>query len=45
MPRNAERARRLGQVELGGERECPIGGRDRLRVGDSDETRNPALPA
>ena len=28
---DAERARRLGQAELGGERERPLGGRDRLR--------------
>ena len=33
----AERARRLGQAELGGERERPLGGRDRLRVGGAEE--------
>ena len=36
--------RGLGQAELGGERECPIGGRDRLRVGDSDDDAESGLP-
>ena len=34
---DAERARRLGQAELGGEGERPLGGRDRLPEGAADD--------
>ena len=40
---HAERVRRLGQAELGGEGERLLGGRDRLRVVAADEAR-PRLP-
>ena len=40
-PRVAERARRLGQAELRGERERPLGGRDRLPVGCAADVTRP----
>ena len=43
MPPHAERAGRLGQPELGGERERPLGGRDRLPVGAADDARRRQL--
>ena len=39
----AERARRLGQAELGGERERSLGSRDRLRVGGADKAHTREL--
>ena len=42
---DAERARRLGQAELGGERERLLGGRDRLRCRRCRRSATPAKPA
>ena len=40
---DAERARGLGQAELGGEGERPPGGRDRLLVGGAEEAHRRQL--